>query len=255
METLPLAASRKRGLIVEGFVMCVSILLAFFLEGWREDRALHQELVQELESVQRELESNRTLAAAEVEALERVASAGVVLLDELRAAAQHDFVAVQDTLVTLAVQWRISYGPSLGAVEALISSGRLAQVESPELRSGLAGLRGRIVDVVEDEVAANHLSLDRIVPLLVERMDMGYEPGGNATTAFLAAALSSGLSPQEYVSRSSLEPFQRVDFPTDRTIRNYVATRIGMLSGGQAEFRSLVAHLDDLIALVREELD
>ena len=164
-------------------------------------------------------------------------------------------MAVQDTLVTLAVQWRISFGPSLGAVEALFSSGRLAQVESPELRSGLAGLRERIVDVVEDEVAANHLSLDQIVPLLAERMDMGGGSGGTATTAFLAAAHSSGLSPQEYVIRSSLELFERVDFPTDRTIRSYVAARIGMLSGGQAEFRSLVTHLDDLIALVRGGLD
>ena len=62
-----MATSRRDGvgLLLEGVVILVSILAAFFLEGWRADHELARELSEELESVQVELE--RTVRAGGLE--------------------------------------------------------------------------------------------------------------------------------------------------------------------------------------------
>jgi hypothetical protein len=132
-------------LLLEGAVILSSILVAFWLEGWRDEREVGLEVRQELESVLREVQRNQELVRAELVALDRILTASGALVAVLDDSASEDFVSVADTLEFLAKGWQTTFSPSLGAVEALIASGRLAQIRDAELRQGLAGL-SKVVD-------------------------------------------------------------------------------------------------------------
>ena len=66
--------THRRGhpLLVEGIVILASILVAFWLDGWRADREMDRDLTQELESVYREVQRNRDLVVAELIVLNRL---------------------------------------------------------------------------------------------------------------------------------------------------------------------------------------
>ena len=170
--------TQRRGmaLVVDGIVILASILAAFFLEGWRADRELARDLTQELESVHRELERNRDLVSAELSVVDRVTSSAAALLVDLHASPEVRMVEVADTIALLSTVWAPTLDPSLGAVEALISSGRLAQLPDPRLRQGLAGLRDEFQDVREEQVNAVALRDNQLFPLT-------RNPAGRASTS------------------------------------------------------------------------
>ena len=56
--------------------------------------------------------------------------------------------------------------PSLGGIDAWIAAGRLAGIESPELRQRLASIRGKVTDVTEEQFVAREMLIREIHPLL-----------------------------------------------------------------------------------------
>ena len=73
-------------LFLEGMVVLLSILAAFFLEGWSDDRQLAQEVRQELASVSLELQRNREVVEAEIDAIRRVTTGASLLIEAMEAA-------------------------------------------------------------------------------------------------------------------------------------------------------------------------
>ena len=250
-----MATSRRDGvgLLLEGVVILVSILAAFFLEGWRDDHELARELSEELESVQLELERNRDLAELEIVALDRILAGGNALIAALVAADGAPYVAVVDTLAWLGATWNVSFSPSLGAVDALIASGRLAQVANPELRLGLAGLRDVVTDAFEEEVFAREVSSRQVLPLVGEHVDLNslMEVGNK----FFAPAGADGVTPQERGRNRALQSSGTIDFPTRTAVRSAIGHRLAWLSSARSEFQGLQLQLETLIDWVSEELD
>lgn len=198
-----------------GLVVLLSILAAFFLEGWRDDRELARELQQELASIRVELERNRDLIAAEIATLDRITTAGAAFAEALASSNAPD-VLMSDTLVFLGAQWHPSCSPSLGAPNALISSGRLAQVQGTDLRLGLAGLSEAVNDALEEEVFARQVSVEQLLPLIGERADL-------------------------------------IAIPNSPAVRNALIRRNTWLAAATTEFAQLDLHMADLIAAVGME--
>lgn len=243
---------RAGGLLAEGLVVLLSILAAFLLEGWRADRELAGELLQELVSVQRELEGNRELILAEVEAIDRVTAGTEALLAELRAARDRDSVFVPDTIGWLGGMWTTTVDPSLGAVEALIATGRLAQVSNPELRTGLAGLRDRVADAREDQVVVRLLLVEQLLPLIRDGVDIASM--ADAGELLMTVSEGDSLTPQERARLRGLESQTRVRFPNSAAIRNTIRYKASYHGGARAELVALVAHLEKLIDQVAMEV-
>ncbi|UCC25845.1 MAG: hypothetical protein JSU98_01865 [Gemmatimonadales bacterium] len=238
-------------LLLEGVVILTSILIAFLLEGWRADRELARELAQELTSVQAELERNRDLVTVERVALRRVLDGGDSLLHQLRSA-DGPYVEVVDTLAWLGTGWSVSFSPSLGAVDALIASGRLAQVSNSELRLLLAGLRDMIADAFEEEEGARGISTTQVAPLVGAHLDLNtlFEIGRRF---FASDEDTQGMTPQERVRTRALVSSGTVSFPADVSVRSAVGHRLGWLSTAYSEFGSLERHLERMIELVADE--
>jgi hypothetical protein len=232
-------------------VILVSILLALFLEGWRDDRELAREVSLELVSVGLELERNRDVILAELDAIDRIVTSTDDVLAVLGAAPDDDFVQVADSLAWLATVWVPTLDPSLGAVDALISSGRLSKVGNPELRLGLAGLRDLFLDAMEESRVALRLVEAQLWPRLVTSPDMAAMR--RVSREFVSSRQDAGASPQEQMIGGGMPTYQDVTFPNGADVRGTLNLKLIWLEGAIAELRPMIPHLERLIALVAAE--
>jgi hypothetical protein len=134
----------------EILVLVAGILIAFGLESWRDGRVERSEVRAELLSVRAELEENLPIIDGYIEWHERSLAATENMLELL---APGRDVEVPDSTVW-GVGFTPSYDPRRGALDALISSGRLALVEDPELRRALAAHGGALQDARDEETRA-----------------------------------------------------------------------------------------------------
>lgn len=245
-------AGRGMGLLTEGLVIVCSILMAFFLEGWRVDRELNRDVVNELASVQRELERNRDLVSTQASSLSRVIAGKRSLLALLNSNRGSALVPVADTLVFLSTSWSPSLDPSLGALEALITSGRLSQIRDPELRLELAGVRYLLNDAMEEEVVARKVSLEQVFPLLQDELD--FSALDRVDRAFFDSQDASGVTTQERASGRSIPSFGTVAFPNSNAIRSTVGMEVSWLESGVAEYARVLEHIADLMHSLATEL-
>lgn len=232
-------------------MILVSILAAFVLEGWRDDRELDREVSLELVSVGLELERNRDIVLAELSAIDRIVEATDSMLLLLDADPGAEFVQVADSMAWLVAMWVPTLDPSLGAVEALISSGRLAQVGDPELRLGLAGLRDLYVDVAQEQEQALAVTSDRLWPRFVASPDVGAVR--RVSREFVTIRQEAGLSPQEQMAGGRMPSYRSVGFPNGPDVRGALSLKLMWLEAAEAELRPLLPHLERLIALVTSE--
>ncbi len=230
-------------------MILVSILAAFFLEGWRDDRELAQDLGFELTTVHTELERNLLEVEVELQILDRqVAGLGALvrLLDEAEGV---ETLGVPDTLAWMTTGWNSTLDPSLGAISALISTGSLSRVDDAELRLGLAGIHEVFSDVLEDELFARQIAMEQLAPLLGEAIRLDYTIGDQ-----FFGTEGEGM---EATARGELVPlptFGEVSFPTDLPIRNAIVLRTAWLTSARSELVLLRGRLQRLIELISAEL-
>ncbi len=225
---------------VEAAAIVASILLAFSIDAWWGDRESRKELGLELANVTSELQDNRKRVELEIAILGRMTSAGSDLLDTMEADENTGAVAVPDSLAGLTTVWSPTLDASFGALEALVSSGRLAQVGNPALRSGLAGLRAQFEDALEEELTAKMVQHTLVYPLLIDKTDMHalyqYHDEYFAKVRYSNMDLPSNGS---------------VEYPNSLAIRNTIRERMAWLRSGRDEMIGLLAEIDSLIALLQ----
>ncbi len=145
---LPPTVAMKLGPIArEVLTLVAGILIALGLESWRDGRVEQGEVRAELRSVQAELQENLPIIDGYIRWHERSLRATDDMLESL--SARRD-VEVPDSTVW-GVGFTPTYDPRRGALDALISSGRLALVQDPELRRALAAHGGTLQDARDEE--------------------------------------------------------------------------------------------------------
>gem|GEM_PF-1876577 len=240
-------------LFLEGLVVLVSILIAFFLDGWREDRRQTRELVRELESVERELERNLDIVRGELIAVERILKAGEDLADRLGQAPNDSLVEVSDTLAWLGAAYSPTLDPSLGALDALINSGRLARIENEGLRVNLAGLRDVFVDVAEDDRMAKQFTTDHQMP---EFRGVEFLTSLRRTSdEFIRAGQRVGQSPQEGQITLPVKTRGEIQYPNSAKARAILNWRLILYTSARSELLAVEQHLQSLMNLLLYELD
>ena len=199
-----------------------------------------RDLTQELESVYRELERNHELVSAELSVLERLTSSAEALLVELHANPDASMVEATDTIALLATMWAPTIDPSLGAVEALISSGRLAQ---------LPGLRDQFQDAREEQQNAIAIRDNQLFPLIRDRFDY------RAFRRILVELAAAGnAQSQESMAVRSFPSIGTVEYPNGPSIRNALEVPLLIYLTVQDEMSRLQVSLDDLIVVLEYEL-
>lgn len=158
-------------LALEGLVVVASILVAFALDAWWDDRQLQQETVEDLVIVEYELAENLRLVQLTIDIMQRVVAESDTLVAELATKPESTIVEIKDTDLFWAVFINPTLDPSLGGTDAWIEAGRLAGLDSAELRQRLASMRGKVEDVVEEQRIAREVGVHDIYPLLKDLVD------------------------------------------------------------------------------------
>jgi hypothetical protein len=225
--------------IGQASVVVASILIAFALDALWEESKERRDLHDDLANIALELEENRARVVYHLDMAQRMANA----LDVLYVAIDTDGPAplVADTTVWLA-HITPTMDASLGAIDALIASGRMAVVENPELSRRLAGLRGRVEDAVEEQLQALQIHFTRVLP---ELDDLDHQATRHISDAFWS---------QERVPGRELEYRGKVVHPGGATLLTALSIRHTLYTVTIGELRDLVEELDLIEELVESEV-
>ena len=228
--------------LAEGAVIVGSILLALFLEAWWAERELRREVSADLVGIEGELESNLSLLAFDVDLLRRTVAASTAMLESLDERPDAPFVTVSDTVAGMARLVSPTLDVSVGGVEALMASGRLAVVRSPELRRRLAGLSSLVGELTEDEDLGREIGWQQLFPAITRRSDFDQ--------AYVITELMTERTPG-----LPLQSRSDVSHPNSSEIRGFLRARRGWYSQAIRDAEKLQVEMSELRALIRTELE
>lgn len=160
------------GLLVESLAVIASILVAFGLDAWWNERQLRIDLLENLSSVAEEIEAN--LDALEVETLfHRTAVASIDdLVSRIDAAEGGAWLTLPDTIASFAFVFPPVFDAATGALDALVAGGGLARLRDPRLKRILGNVPSQVEDVLDGELGARRLAAEEIVPLFWESPEL-----------------------------------------------------------------------------------
>ena len=228
-------------LAVESVAVVASILIAFSLDAWWNEREVDGRLRVELLSVSEEMAANLELIDFQLD-FNRRQITGAYFLIQLAEAQGSAALSLPDTIGWLATNGSPTLDLSLGAVDAVMASGGLQVIESPRLRISLAGLRDRVTDVREEQVVARDVQL-----ALDEYLD------GTGWIRVMAP-LARSFWGQERVPGRAAPSNGEVTFRVDGRILDMIARRASWLSVSITEQSALRSELEEIRAMINSEL-
>lgn len=220
-------------LAAEGFVVVVSILLAFWIDAWWDGYKDSKRQASQLIAMREEFFDSVTALDTLLQIVQQHADRVDELISVLKEA-EGATIEVPGHLLGYAIGWRTS-DVSTSTLNALIASGDLNLVRNEKLRRDLAGLPAVLLDVTEDEV-------------------MAMEFAESIMASFLAR---EGLAEAAYANRPSLgisgAPASAVVTPSPEFIGLLMARRVHFhfALGGLPNVKS---YLENLIEQIDKEL-
>lgn len=237
--TQPERRGRGQALLLEGVVVVLSILIAFALDAWWDGRQEASELNRELTNVLSEVRDKRTDALAQIREFERVVDGATALLEVMDEDPDKAHVVVPDTVVYLANRLP-TLNPRLSALDALITSGLLASIEDPALRSALGRLNGDVEDAIAE------IERIRSVYFSVHEPELGRLGFDNAPLIHLVE-VGGQLQTGDALPMEAL-----VQYPNRLNVRNQTRTRRVVVQGAISRFRVLAEELAAIEALLAD---
>ena len=160
-------------LAAEAVAIVLSILLAFAIDAWWDERGdrleeqrVLQQLTEEFEAVSAQLDGYIALDRRTLRNVSRIDS----MIRAARAAGRSTIVARDSTL-----RWLVSQGtfaPTLPTLDGLRTSGRLTLIQDEELVGALAAWPTALEDAVEHQKDSEQIIFDSY-PILAEAASLG----------------------------------------------------------------------------------
>jgi hypothetical protein len=225
---------RGRRLVVEALVVVASILVAFSLDAWWSERAERRTEAAHLRALRSDFEQNVSRLKVLIEQEERIADASHRLL---LAAISPTTASPEDSLANLLGQVFNSgrFDPLMGAYEAVVNSGGLAQVRDDSLRLVLAEF-GSLLEGRYYERFSNELYFDFIRSF-------------TGQLGFSAAVVSSDSLAAAAASRP------RVELLRDPKFREQLALRYIAESNVAVSYRGLLEKAERVLDLTGRALE
>ena len=235
---------RLKRLLAEGVMVVASILVAFALDAWWEERQLAQEMREDLAIVDAELTENIRLVDQMVEMMLRVTDAGDKLAEAMLVNSAADHVDVPGDWLYWGLFINPTLDPSLGAIDAWIATGRMAGLANPELRKRLASVRGKVNDVTEEQIVARDLGVLNFYPALAEQLD-DLRP--------IAEVFKAGFTQRQKIGVLEIPELGLMTIPNNKELRLVVQSRTLWYLGSVSEMRDFRDELVEIQVLLQEE--
>ena len=152
---------------VEGVVIVGSILMAFGLQAWWDERQERAEEIEALAQLLEEFKSNSSeLVAIRAINLRSLSASRELLALSGRLGVPNSTRSTTELLLDFPTLQ--SYDPVLGTLNSLIASGRLGILQSDSLRAALSEWPSNVEDLATNEEWTTSFYFDRIWPYLAE---------------------------------------------------------------------------------------
>jgi hypothetical protein len=165
--------SKFRSLYVpEGILIIVSILIAFAIDAWWEERQYRAEERRILEALRVEFQENADQLPAYIQVRESDAEHARTIVEEIQAVGNGAKVRVTpEQLEALTIHG--SFDAVRGAFDTMLHSGDLRFIENQELRMRLVLWPTLIADAVENDYFLRTIAGPRAFEYLAARVDLG----------------------------------------------------------------------------------
>jgi len=153
-------------LAIEAVAIVASILLAFAIDAWWNERQLRVGEAELLAGLQQEFRHNRTVLVQSIE-LHSTILGGLqeLLIASRKGAWQSETLTFDQALVYLTAPPTLDFDG--GVLDALVSADRFEIISNRNLRIKLAGWRSVFEEVRDDEIFNRDLVFDQVVPYLL----------------------------------------------------------------------------------------
>jgi len=232
-------------LAAEGVVVVASILIAFALDAWWAERQLEQEIAEDLAIVEYELAENIRLAQLTIDIMNEVVAANNTIIAALEAQPDSAIVEVPDNTFFWGFFSNPTFDPSLGGTDAWIAAGRLAGIDSPELRQRLASVRGKVVDVREEQLVGRDISVFEIYPLIDDEI---------GDISVIQQMFASGLHARQKTSVLPIPEQGTISLPNSSALQFLLRARAIWYESSIHEMRDFMDELEAIQVLIQEEI-
>lgn len=157
--------------VVEGSVIVASILLAFGIDAWWDDRQLRESDIAHLHGVVEELRSHRSLLAEAIESHRTTVDLGYELFALLASEQTPAERARTSEVIDLMFNFYRINAP-FGSLQTAISSGAIARMGDVDLASDIASWPTTIDDLLEEQDNASELIILQHYALLGRKISM-----------------------------------------------------------------------------------
>ena len=225
-------------LLTEGILIVVSILFAFALDSWwdeRNDRKDEQAILQALHD---EFEANREVILS-YRGLNRDAIESLgAFLQAIEAGYWVSDTRTQDEALAYMM---LAPTPDVGAgvLNALIGSGRIELLRDSDLRIRLANWNGVYAELLDDLIPSKGFAYDTVIPFVISK-------GLPAAGAFESVDIPF----DEGVPRRRLadDPESLAKLLTDSQLATMIEIRLGILLHAEEEYGIVLEEIDGLLA-------
>jgi len=220
----------------EVVIVVVGILIAFGLDSWWDSRKLNAWEHGQLELLRDEAQSNVEHIESVIEAHERTATDVQIILDFAAQEPLGELINLKSGVVSSLIQWRTSE-LSMGALDALLSSGELGKLNNPKLRTSLTAWKSMALDAQEKENLARDFIEYVLTPTIVDE--------GFIVPAYAARPPYGNTS--ELVNRS-------VEVRSSEKLRGLSAARLGHIRMAIHSQKTALEALQRVLLLIDSEL-
>ena len=159
-------------LTAEGIAIVLSILLAFWIDAWWQDKLALKETDALINGLYSDFQMSQSHLEEWLAGNERTLRATTEFLDELRGTAINDEVNVPHEWVVAAISTP-TYNPTDTSLRTAIATGQIELIEDSDLRNALAIWRQQLDDTQEDEVLIREIVVNHLVPILSRQVRLG----------------------------------------------------------------------------------
>ncbi len=225
-------------LSVEGAAIVMSILLAFAIDAWWDNRHERIEERRILESLKAEFLSNAELIPSFIEGHRRSAEYTWALLDAMKAAEPGS--TIRYPAAKFQVLGHSSTDPQRGALDAILQSGELRYVTNPAIRERLAAWPRLVVDATENEDLLRNLWDPKLIEALAKDVDL----------TILGDVDDTCWEDPTLEQCAAIE----ISLPRNTEVMAYLYQTGSYADEGARELGILVEEANDIVILINQEL-
>ena len=159
-------------LAAEGAAIVISILLAFWIDAWWQNKQALKEAHALITGLHADFQASQLHVEEWRAGNERMLHATTEFLQALRATAIGDELTVQHEWLVAAVG-APTYSPTDTALRTAVATGQIELIEDQALRNALAIWRQQLDDTQEDEILIRGIVADHLVPTLARQVRLG----------------------------------------------------------------------------------